>query len=266
MGELLMAHEDAGSEPSPYSVRAAERVADLLDSLQAATDGLSLVALAAATGMPKSSVFRYLATLESRGYVEKDGDTGNYSLGPALPSASRYYDVLATRTRPVLERLRDRFEETANFAVLDGDRVVYVQIVESARAMRLAARRGDHDYAHSTAVGKAIAAQQSDDAVRTLLRASGMPARTPRTITRVDDFMDELARVREQGYAIDDEENEQGARCVAVALTGTRVAAGISISAPAVRLSHEQAQGVAKALSDEARRLSRRLAAMRGDE
>jgi IclR family transcriptional regulator, acetate operon repressor len=247
-------------ETSPYSVRAAERVADLLDALQEAREGASLVALADATGMPKSSVFRYLATLESRGYVEKDVDTGDYSLGPALPSASRYYDVLATRARPTLERLRDRFEETANFAVLDGDRVVYVQIVESAQAMRLAARRGEQDYVHSTAVGKVIAAQQPVETVRALLRAAGMPARTPRTITRVDDFMGELERVREQGYAIDDEENEQGARCVAVALTGTRVAAGISIAAPSVRLSHEQAQAVAKTLADEARRLSRKLA------
>jgi IclR family acetate operon transcriptional repressor len=105
--------------------------------------------------------------------------------------------------------------------VLDGDSVVYLQIVESAQAMRLAARRGERDYIHSTALGKAIAAQQSDEAVRALLRASGMPARTPRTITRIDDFMVERARVREQGYAIDDEENEQGARCVAVALPGT---------------------------------------------
>jgi IclR family transcriptional regulator, acetate operon repressor len=126
--------------------------------------------------------------------------------------------------------------------------------------MRLAARRGERDFVHSTALGKAIAALQTDEAVRALLRASGMPARTPRTITRIDDFMAELARVREQGYAIDDEENEQGARCVAVALGGTHVAAGISVSAPAVRLSHEGAQAAAKALADEARRLTRKLA------
>jgi IclR family transcriptional regulator, acetate operon repressor len=243
-----------------YSVRAVERVADILDTLQrASADGASLVTLAEVTQLPKSSVFRYLATLEARGYVDKNPETGNFTLGVALPSQRQHLELLARRVAPGLERLRDRFGETVNFGVLDGDRVLYVEIVESRQAMRLAARRGDRDYVHSTALGRAIAAELPDDQVRSIVERAGMPARTARTITRLDDLMRALDEGRERGYAIDDEENEEGARCVAVALHLGSVLSGLSVSAPAVRLSREAAEHVAEVLADEARFLQRRI-------
>lgn len=252
--------EPAVSENGPqYAVRAVDRVVGLLDTLKRAPNGASLGALAEATGMPKSSVFRYLATLEARGYVDKDPVTGDYSIGVALPSSRQHFDVLASRVRPTLERLRDRFGETMNFGVLDGDRILYVDIVESHRAMRLAAKRGDRDYLHSTALGKAIAAELPEADLRRLLASAGMPTLTDRTITRAGDFLDLLATVREDGFAMDDEENEQGARCIAVALPRLLVPAGMSLSAPAVRLPREEAGKVAQTLRTEAKRLASRL-------
>jgi IclR family acetate operon transcriptional repressor len=255
----------AEADGSQYSVRAVERVTDILDKLQEAVEGVSLVTLAETTGMPKSSVFRYLSTLEARGYVEKDPESGDYTLGLALPSRRRYFDVLAARVRPSLERLRDRFGETVNFGVLEGDRVLYVEIIESHKTMRLAARRGDRDYLHSTALGKAIAAGLGADEVRRILTASGMPANTPRTISDADAYLGAIEQVRADGFAIDDEENEAGARCVAVAVDGLRVPAGISVSAPAVRLSREEAAEVAVGLAAEARRLARRSGGVNAD-
>jgi IclR family acetate operon transcriptional repressor len=246
---------------SQYSVRAAERVADILDALRDRPDGISLSALAARTGMPKSSVFRYAATLEARGYVRKDASDGSYSLGTALPAPASYLDVLAGRIRPDLERLRDRFGETVNLGVLDGARVLYVDIIESHQAMRLAAKRGDRDHLHCTALGKAILGSFTDAEVRRMLRMAGLPKRTSRTITRLDDLLGELAVTRERGYAVDDEENEEGARCVAVPLTGARAIAGISISAPAARLRGAHLARVAGVLADEVMRMSRRVAA-----
>lgn len=245
-------------EPSQYSVRAAERVADILDALRDRPNGISLVALAAQTGMPKSSVFRYVATLEARGYVHKDGD-GNYSLGIALPAPTRYLDVLAARVRPALEQLRDRFGETVNLGVLDGARVLYVDIIESHQAMRLAAKPGDRDHLHCTALGKAILGSLTDADVRRMLRTADMPKRTSRTITRLDDLLSELEVIRHSGYAVDDEENEEGARCVAVPLTGTRAIAGISISSPAARLRGAHLEKVASVLADEVTRMSQEV-------
>ncbi|HST40946.1 MAG TPA: IclR family transcriptional regulator [Conexibacter sp.] len=251
------AGDEGGS--SRYSVRAVERVADILDTLQQSESGASLVRLAEVTGLPKSSVFRYVATLEARGYVERDPLTGDFVLGVALPSHRRHFDLLIARARPLLERLRDRFGETVNFAVLDDDRVRYLEIVESPKAMRLAARRGERDFVHSTAVGRAIAANLPEREVRRIVSSAGMPALTPRTITSIEELLARLEEVRADGYAIDDEENEEGARCVAVALPGARMPAGISVSAPAVRLSREEARRVAAELVDDVSFLGRRI-------
>ncbi len=242
---------------SSYSVRAAERVLDILDLLQQSADGVSLGGVAEASGLPKSSAFRYLSTLESRGYVERDS-TGAYRLGMALlPSHARHLEVLAARARPLLVELRDHFEETVNLGVLDGNRVVYLEIVESNRGMRFAARRGDREPIHSTALGKAIASCLSDEQVRSILGAEGMPQRTARTITDADLFLKVVEEVRHQGFALDDRENEEDGRCVAVPVKGVRVPAAISLSAPAPRFSPEDAERAAGVLQEAAGRLAR---------
>lgn len=244
-----------------YRVRAVERVADILDALQDSDAGVTLGALAEATGVPKSSVFRYLATLEARGYVVKSTHNGRYTVGLALPSQRRYFELLGSRLRPLLEELRDRFGETVNLGVLDGNRVVYQEIIESRQAMRMAARRGERDYLHCTALGKAIAATLEEEALRRLLSTAGMPAKTGNTIVDVERYVGALEQVRADGYAIDDEENEEGARCVAVALVGFHVPVGVSVSGPAVRLPLADAAKLGAALVQEVPRLVRGAAA-----
>jgi IclR family transcriptional regulator, acetate operon repressor len=125
--------------------------------------------------------------------------------------------------------------------------------------MRLAAKPGDRDYLHSTALGKAILATIGESEARRLLRAAGMPRLTSHTITRPDAFMTALEEVRRHGYAVDDEENEEGARCIAVPISGARVAAGVSVSAPEARLRGDRPARVASVLLEEAGRLSRRV-------
>ncbi len=147
----VRAHQRHGE--NRYAVRAAARVLDILDLLQQSADAVTLADVAEATGLPKSSAFRYLATMESRGYVQRD--TAGYHLGIGfLSSRAPRLEVLAVRARPVLEEVRDRFDETVNLAVLDGTRAVYLEIVESRRGMRFAARRGDREPIHSTALGQ----------------------------------------------------------------------------------------------------------------
>jgi IclR family acetate operon transcriptional repressor len=240
-----------------YSIRAAQRVCDILDLLQQRPDGVALPHVAEVTGLPKSSAFRYLATLESRRYVERDPVSGDYRLGLAfLRLQARRLDLLAQRARPWLEALRDRFEETINLGLLDGTRVVYLDIVESPKSMRLAARPGDRDHVHATALGKAIAAQLPEDQVKAIVTSSDMPALTPHTITDEARFFDELARVREQGYAVDNGENEPDGRCVGVPIVGSRFPAALSFSAPVSRFSIGQVEEVATALKEVAAALA----------
>jgi IclR family acetate operon transcriptional repressor len=234
---------------SGYAVRAVVRTLDILDLLQASPDGVSLADLSQAAGLPKSSVFRYLSTLEGRGYVERVSGDSAFRLGLAfLPVRARHLDALAEQARPSLESLRDRFQETINLGVLDGTRVAYLDILESPRTIRFAARRGDRDPIHSTALGKAIAAHLDENHVRRILAAEGMPQRTRTTITDPDAFLRAVERVRTSGFAVDRGENEEDGACVAVAITGHRIPAAISLSAPAVRMRHERVDEVASAL------------------
>jgi IclR family acetate operon transcriptional repressor len=212
--------------------RAIRRTCLILREIGAATDpGASLPQLVAATGMPKSSVHRYVEVLLQEGFLERDEAAGTYRLGAGFVTlGTREAQLLVGRARPYLERLRDRFDETVNFGMLSGDSVVYLDIIESPRAVRLAARVGDRDVVHATALGKAITAALPPEEIRALLKRTGLPRRTANTITRVPDFMEHLQLVRRHGFALDDQENDVEGRCVAVAIPAPRVQFAISIS------------------------------------
>ncbi|MPY83958.1 MAG: helix-turn-helix domain-containing protein [Actinophytocola sp.] len=233
-----------------------QRVCAILNLLQESVDGVPLPVLATETGLPKSSAFRYLWTLENHRYVERDPETGLFRLGLGFVGMqSRHLEVLRERARPWLEKLRDEHDESANLGLLDGDRIIYVDIVESNRGVRLAAKRGDRDPLHATALGKAIAAHLDEDRVRELLDRAGMDQHTPNTITSIDTYLDELAKVRRVGYAVDNGENELDGRCVAVPILGTRLPAAISLSAPSARFTVQDVERAATALKNVAEHL-----------
>ncbi|NED94769.1 IclR family transcriptional regulator [Phytoactinopolyspora alkaliphila] len=247
-------------EPGPadkrYSIRAVKRVCGILSLIQEHPQGFSLNQVADVTELPKSSAYRYLTTLEEEGYVMRDLVSGLFRIGTAfLPLQSQQLALLGDRVRPYLVKLRDEFDETANLGMLDGSRVSYAEIIESPHSVRLAARPGDRDQLHCTALGKAIAATLDLDRVKAILAAEGMPERTPATITTLDAYLDELEKTRTQGYALDDGENERDGRCIAVSLAGLGLPASISLSAPATRLPVEDVPRVAEALNQVAAEL-----------
>lgn len=240
---------DDADTPRNYSVRAVERVCLILNLLQESIDGITLNEVAQTTGLPKSSAFRYLWTLENHRYVERDEDGNAYRLGLGFVGMqSRNLEILRGRVRPLLEHLREEFGETANLGLLDGDQVIYIDVVESRRHVRLAAARGDRLPVHCTALGKAIASRLPDERVRDLLKQAGLVRRTSHTIGTIDEFFVELDKVRRTGYAIDDREYEEDGRCVAAPLPGTPLPAAISVSGPASRFTLAEARRVARTL------------------
>ena len=242
---------------SRYTIRAVERVCDILDLLQRSPGATSLAKIAGVVKLPKSSAFRYLSTLELRRYVQRNVVTGDYEVGMALlPLQTHRIELLRRQALPHMSALRDRFQETINLGVLDRGRIFYIEIAESPRGVRLAARRGDRDPIHSTALGKAIAASLSEDQVRSILRSEGMPQLTDRTITDEGAYLSALAQVREQGYALDDGENESDGRCVAVPLGSISFRAGLSLSAPAMRFSLDSVTTIVAALQEASRAIS----------
>lgn len=246
-----------------YPIRAVDRVCDLLDVLQRSPDGISLTALADEVAVPKSSVLRYLSALEARSYVSRDGESGMYHLGFAFrPDRSAYVEALGRAAFPHLLKLRDRFDETMNLAILDGAQMLHVEVVESTRSVRLAASRGERAPLHSTATGKAVATMLPEAGVREILRRAGMARFTSKTIVDPDAFMKEVARVAEVGYGVDDCENQPDGRCVGITVPGLPVPAAVSVSAPSARLSSSDVPEVAATLRRHATPLVKALRAV----
>lgn len=230
-----------------YNIRAVERTCDILDTLAAATTPVSLSDLSAACDLPKASLFRYLTVLEARRYVDRSAPDGEYRLGVAFANFQvDHFERLANTARPILTKLRDEFGETTNLGLLVGQKVTYLDIVESGHSVRLAARRNDRDDVHCTALGKAIVAAMPEAAVTDLIGVR-YERHTAHTIVGWPALKQELTRVRDQGFAVDNEENEVGGRCVAVRIPGDLDAA-LSVSAVSARLALSEVPPVAKRL------------------
>jgi IclR family acetate operon transcriptional repressor len=230
-----------------------------VQSLERAFDLLELSELSATSGLPLPTIHRLMRTLLASGYVRQQANR-RYALGPRLirlgETASR---LLGTWARPYLAELVEATGETANMALLDGDEVVYVAQVPSRHSMRMFTEVGRRVLPHSTGVGKALLAQLPPDDVRALLARTGMPAATERTITGPDAFLAELDRIRADGYAVDDGEQETGVRCLAVTVPGSPTAAAISISGPAGRVTEAATEKMVPVLHGVARELAQAL-------
>jgi IclR family acetate operon transcriptional repressor len=248
-----------------YDIAVLDRALDVLETLAAAPAGsaLGVTDIARRIGATKSAAFRILANLERRGYIDKDPTTTRYTLGARLAylgERSLLAIDLRGAARPVLEDLHRRFGETVNLAVRDGDEIVYVDMIESEHGLRMAARVGNRDSLHTTALGKAILAflprEEADEIMR-----RGLSARTARTIVDPQRLRAALVRVRERGVAEDRGENEVGARCVGAPIFDHRgrVAGAISVSAPDSRLDDDRTALVATAVREGAATVTHRL-------
>jgi IclR family transcriptional regulator, acetate operon repressor len=218
-------------------VRSVERTFELLELMADAGGEVALSQLATSSGLPLPTIHRIMRTLVSGGYVRQQ-PSRRYALGPRLirlgETASR---TLGAWARPYLAELTEVTGETSNMAVLDGDQVVYVAQAPSRHSMRMFTEVGRRVDVHCTAVGKAILAELPTESVDQLLARVTMKPRTERSITTPDAMRAELDQIREQGYAVDDGEQELGVRCLAVAVPGKPASAAISISGPETRMS-----------------------------
>ena len=222
-------------------VQAVERALPLLEALAQAGGRLTITELATRSGLSLGTVHRLLASLLSRGYVRQELDR-RYALGTALlPLGDAATRLLGGWAQPFLVRLVEVSGETANLAVLEDDRVLYLAQAPGRHRMRMFTEVGRRVLPHTTAVGKVLMAWQDEAQVRRALARLGLPPHTPRSITTPQAFLFELARVRRDGWAMDDEEEEEGVRCLAVPVgPGERAVAAVSVSAPASRLSAGQ--------------------------
>lgn len=227
-----------GPATRPTTVQSVERALDILEAMADTGGTSSLTSLAAAADLPLPTTYRLVRTLTARGYVRQD-ESRDYVLGPRLVRLGEMAGALVgTWAQPRLVELVDRLGESANLALLEGAQVVYMAQAPGRHSMRMFTEVGRRVSPHRTAVGKALLATMPTDRVRDILRRTDLTAHTDNTLTDIDVFEQELGRVRTQGYALDEGEQELGVRCVAVALDGPLPAA-ISISGPTTRMTDE---------------------------
>ncbi len=208
----------------------------LLDRLSVHT-GASLHELALSTGIPKSTVFRLLATLQHLELVRRDDATKAYRLHAkspgqmlGLPST----EALRRAALPHMLQLRNDFGETVNLGQLQHDRVSYIEVVPSEYALRLSERPGATVEAYCTALGRSILAFSAEGVAPAILGKKMLPKLTPHTMVDPKLILEELARVREQGYAIEAEEGSLHATCIGVPILGSDgfAVGALSISGP----------------------------------
>jgi IclR family acetate operon transcriptional repressor len=220
-----------------------DRVLSVLTLLAGYPSGATLDELVRASGHPKATVHRALASLQRAGLARKAG-RGQYILGDEfLRLAFAHHEARPEhlRVRPLLQRLAERFGETAHFAVLDGHDVVYrAKVDPPSGAVRLTSTVGGRNPAHSTGVGKLLLSSRLHDVhdVVEWLDGRALEARTPNTAVTAEELAARLAQVRSHGYAIDDQENEPGVNCIAFPIflgSPAEPSGAVSVSAFAYR-------------------------------
>jgi DNA-binding IclR family transcriptional regulator len=247
-----------------YRVQVLDRAVGILQAVADAPTDLGAAEVAQRLSLHKSTIHRLLASLERYGYIRRQPATGKYGLGLKLfELGSRAVARLNVHgyAQPLLDELVAVTGETAHLAVMDRGQMVSVVIAESPRTVRTPATVGRSTPMHCTAVGKAMLAALPEPAVAALLRNYPLKAYTPKTLTTRAALTADLDRIRKRRFAVDDEEIEEGLRCVGAAVrnhSGTAIAA-ISIAGPAFRLGRSRVPALARAVVATADRLAASL-------
>jgi len=238
-----------GRASETYKLQALDRAFAVLDLLGTSATPLGLAQVAASLKLHKSTAHRFLMVLERHRMVERTV-AGKFRLGLRLfdygNRAIEQYD-LRDRALPHLKRLVAETEETAHLCVLEQAHIIYLDKLEPPRSVRLTSRIGASNPVHCTAVGKAMLALSVTDRVEEVLNKTRYERFTAKTLGSREALVKELERTRRRGYAVDDEEREEGVRCVAAAVVdahGQPVAA-VSISGPSFRMTAQKIPGIA---------------------
>ena len=246
----------------PYKVQVLDRTLQILDLLAQADTDLGPSELGTALSLHRSTTHRLLQVLERHQFIRKSTVEGKYALGMKLFQLGcrvvAHVD-LASRANPYLRQLVEATGETAHICVLNGTEMVSIANVEGPWTLRTPATIGRRTQLHCTAVGKAYMAHMPEAEQRDLLSRLTLPRFTKRTLVTRATLASELQRVRERGWAMDNEEIEEGLRCLGAAVhnhSGAVVAA-ISVAGPVFRVTKQRLPGLVRSVISIAQALSR---------
>ena len=243
---------------------AVERALGMLEAIALESEGLSNAEISRKLQIPKSSASYILRTLEKQNYLNRDPHTGKYRVGLKILSLSRGalsgIDVREVAL-PIMRNLMEKTNLTCHLAILDGPEAVYIEKVEPQGFIRMDTWVGRRMRVHATSVGKALVAYIPQEKLEKILAERSMERRTPKTITTVPRLLKELEKVRTMGYAVDDEENNLGARCLGAPIFNQQgvVEASLGLSGTINQVNAQTMPRIVEALKDAARHISMQL-------
>lgn len=247
-----------------YRIQAIERAVSILNAFTADDPELGVTELAERVGLHKSTVHRFMVNLDAAGLVERNQRSGRYRLGLRifeLGGLVMQQMNLWDEALPFLEGLVRDTGETGHLAVLDGGEAIYIERVEARRALRVPSAIGRGYPAHATNLGKVLLADLPPERVAEIVSQKGLASYTPHTITDPGELDAELMRIRERGYAIDDEEYDEGLRCIGAGVRdhSGHVVSALGIGGPVTRITPARVEELADLVMAAASGLSRRL-------
>ncbi|MDD4570209.1 MAG: IclR family transcriptional regulator [Tepidanaerobacteraceae bacterium] len=245
------------------TVQSVERAIKILEELAVEREGLGVTELSQRVNLHKSTVHRMLITLLNQGYVEQNAMSEKYRLGIKLlylGGAILERMDIRHEAHDLLEELSEKVNETVHLVVPDGFRAIYIDKLDSHKTIRMHSQIGRIAPLHASAVGKAILAFADEQFVDEVI-GRGLVKYTPKTITDSQKLLQHLKMIKNRGYAVDDEENEAGIRCIGATVfdyTG-KIVGAISVSGPTVTVMSENVEEIAKNVVHCAKKISRRM-------
>ena len=251
------------SEPGQSTIQSLDRALNVLDALANST-GMTLTELSQHLDQSPATMYRVLMTLDARSIVEIDPQGQTWHIGPMafrLGSAFLRRSSVVERSRQVMRDLMEATGETSNLGIERNDEVMFVSQIETHESIRAFFPPGTLSPMHASGIGKALLSQYPEDRITRFLRRTALQRFTERTFSDPDRLMQELALIRERGYAFDDEEKAIGMRCVAAPILNVygEAIAGISVSGPTSRMPESQIDQVGQIVKDAAAQVSRGL-------
>jgi IclR family transcriptional regulator, KDG regulon repressor len=225
-----------------FTIGAVDNALKLIEVFLKEERELGISELAQLSGMNVSTAHHIVSTLAAKGYLIQKHHHGPYSLGfkfLEIGNSVKSQLHIGEVARPFLKKLNTQVDESTNLAIVDSNEAVYIEQMESSQTLRIFTKVGKRVPLHCTGVGKLFLACMKDDQFKTFLGAQELTPSTPNTITSVDKLRKELSTIREQGYALDNEEKEAGITCIAAAVRNSEgsLVAAISVSGPSTRIN-----------------------------
>ncbi len=247
-----------------YPIKVLDKTFSILDILLQHGSSMHMTDIAEKLGFYPSTVHRILDTLKHWGYVEQDSHTQKYQLGLKvleLGMAKLHQMDLVREATRCLKKLVNQCNETVHLGALEGGEVLYLAKEESSQTIRMISYVGKRAPLHCTSLGKVLLAYLSAEERKKILEEKVLPRLTENTITDKEELEKELSKVREQGFALDREENEKDVRCVAAPIRNYQgeVIAAVSISSPIFRLDKNTQNNLKEALIETSKKISKRL-------